>query len=64
MRFAADALAASGMPKDHIYLSMERSMHCAIGLCGHCQLRELFICKDGPVFGLPTIEPLLRAREL
>ncbi len=64
MRFAAGALEASGMPKDRIYLSMERSMHCAIGLCGHCQLRELFICKDGPVFALPTIEPLLRAREL
>ena len=32
-----------------IRLSMERSMKCGVGLCGHCQLRELFICVDGPV---------------
>jgi NAD(P)H-flavin reductase len=43
---------------------MERSMHCAIGLCGHCQLQHLFVCKDGPVFPLDAIEPLLRVREL
>ena len=64
MRFAVDGLRARGIPAEQIHLSMERSMHCAIGLCGHCQLRELFICKDGPVFELPKIEPLLRAREL
>jgi NAD(P)H-flavin reductase len=64
MRFAVDALSDMGLARDRIHLSMERSMHCAIGLCGHCQLRELFICKDGPVFALPTLEPLLRGREL
>jgi NAD(P)H-flavin reductase len=64
MRFAAAALEERGVAKDRIHVSMERSMHCAIGLCGHCQLRELFICKDGPVFPLERIEPLLRAREL
>ena len=27
-------------------------MHCAVGLCGHCQLRDLFVCRDGP--GVPA----------
>jgi NAD(P)H-flavin reductase len=64
MRFTAAALEGLGVAKQRIYVSMERSMHCAIGLCGHCQLQHLFVCKDGPVFPLDSIEPLLTVREL
>jgi hypothetical protein len=39
-------------------------MKCAVGHCGHCQLREMFICKDGPVFCLDVIEPLMNVRAL
>ena len=24
-------------------------MQCAIGICGHCQLGPLLVCRDGPV---------------
>ena len=24
-------------------------MQCGIGLCGHCQLGPLLLCRDGPV---------------
>lgn len=64
MRFAAAALRDGGLPAESIQLSMERSMKCAIGHCGHCQLRELFVCKDGPVFRSDRIETLMRVREL
>ena len=52
------------MPAEAIHVSLERSMKCAIGLCGHCQLGPAFICKDGPVFRWDAVEPLLRVREL
>jgi NAD(P)H-flavin reductase len=64
MRFTATALAERGLSADRIFVSLERNMRCAIGLCGHCQLQHLFICKDGPVFPLDVVEPLLRVREL
>ncbi|WP_200809847.1 FAD/NAD(P)-binding protein [Demequina sp. NBRC 110054] len=64
MRSAASALAGRGVPASHIRLSMERSMKCGIGLCGHCQLRDLFICVDGPVLDYPRLEPLMSVREL
>jgi NAD(P)H-flavin reductase len=64
MRFTAGALTDRGFGADRIFLSLERNMRCAIGLCGHCQLQHLFVCKDGPVFALDTVEPLLRVREL
>jgi NAD(P)H-flavin reductase len=50
MRYAAHALIQKGVGDGAIHLSMERRMECAVGLCGHCQYRERFVCRDGPVF--------------
>jgi NAD(P)H-flavin reductase len=64
MRYAAAALVARGVRPGRIRLSMERNMKCGVGLCGHCQLRELFLCVDGPVLGYDRLAPLLEVREL
>ena len=64
MRFAATALREHGVAGSDIWVSLERSMKCAIRLCGHCQLGPEFICHDGPVFTWDRVEPLLRVREL
>ena len=39
-------------------------MKCGIGLCGHCQLGPLLLCRDGPVVGYALAGPLLTIREL
>jgi NAD(P)H-flavin reductase len=64
MRYAAQALYDRGVGAPHIRLSMERNMKCGVGLCGHCQLRELFLCVDGPVLSYDRLEPLLTRAEL
>ncbi len=64
MRYAGSALAERGVPATRLRLSMERSMKCGVGLCGHCQLRELFICVDGPVLTYDVLEPLMARAEL
>ena len=64
MRFAVLALLERGVAAERIWVSLERSMKCAIGLCGHCQLGPAFMCKDGPVFRWDAVEPLLKVREL
>jgi NAD(P)H-flavin reductase len=64
MRFAAPALRERGLPGAAIHLSLERSMKCGVGHCGHCQLGPLFVCKDGPVLSLPEVEGLMAVREL
>ena len=58
MRMAAHSLRHKGIGDDSIYLSMERRMECAVGLCGHCQYREHFVCKDGPIFSFRAIRQL------
>ena len=64
MRHTVAALLDREVPAADLRLSMERNMKCGIGLCGHCQLRELFICRDGPVLGYDVLAPLLAQAEL
>lgn len=64
MRFTGEALRQAGLASDSIYLSMERNMKCAIGLCGHCQFGADFICKDGPVMRYDRIADNLTVREI
>lgn len=51
-------LVALGIPEERLYLSLERNMQCAVGLCGHCQDGPNFVCRDGPVFSYPRIKEL------
>jgi len=64
IRFTVLDLQKRGVPLERIYISMERNMKCAIGLCGHCQFGPTFICKDGPVFRYDRVVAPLRVREI
>jgi NAD(P)H-flavin reductase len=64
MRFAAAALIDADLDPGDIWLSMERNMQCGAGLCGHCQLGPVLLCRDGPVLSLARLAPLLGAKEL
>jgi NAD(P)H-flavin reductase len=59
----AEALARHLRP-EYLYLSLERNMSCAVGLCGHCQLGPWFVCKDGPVLTYRQLRPYLRVEDL
>jgi NAD(P)H-flavin reductase len=64
MRHTAAAFLDRGVAPADVRVSMERNMKCGIGLCGHCQLRELFICQDGPVLGYDRLGSHLTQAEL
>ncbi len=55
MQAVATTLAARGVPRERTYLTLERHMECGVGLCGHCQLGRVFVCRDGPVFSLAEL---------
>jgi NAD(P)H-flavin reductase len=64
MRFSAEVLLGMGMAPTDIRVSLERNMKCGVGLCGHCQLGPLLVCRDGPVVDFAEAAPLLAVREL
>ena len=39
-----------GQSADTLWLSLERRMHCGVGLCGHCYVAEDLVCVDGPTY--------------
>ena len=61
---AAEAMAARGVALERIMLSLERSMKCGVGICGHCQLGPDLICRDGPCVTYQHAATLLEIKEL
>jgi NAD(P)H-flavin reductase len=64
LRFVVFEALARKIKPEHIYVSMERNMNCGVGICGHCQLGSMFVCKDGPVFTYQQLEPYLHLEDL
>jgi NAD(P)H-flavin reductase len=64
MRFIIYEALDRGVRPEHVFLSIERNMNCAVGLCGHCQFGPVFVCKDGPVFRYDLLEPFLAVEDL
>ena len=59
-KFAVLEVLAMGLRKANIYCSLERRMKCGMGKCGHCQIRDVYTCKDGPIFSYAEV---MRLRE-
>ncbi|MFO0823534.1 MAG: hypothetical protein U0792_10530 [Gemmataceae bacterium] len=59
MRFVGEGALHRGVPAEQVFVSLERNMNCAIGLCGHCQFGPDFVCKDGPVFSFDRVRRLM-----
>ncbi len=57
-------LEGMGVPDERLWLTMERNMHCAVRLCGHCQLGPWFVCADGPIFRWDEVRDLVEVPEL
>jgi sulfhydrogenase subunit gamma (sulfur reductase) len=59
--FVIKELLAKGIPEGQILLSFERNMKCGNGKCGRCQIQNLYVCQDGPVFNYKRIKNLSEA---
>ncbi|TET16979.1 MAG: heterodisulfide reductase subunit F [Candidatus Cloacimonadota bacterium] len=50
IKFSVQALDAMGFTPERIVTTLEMRMKCGIGKCGRCNIGNLYVCKDGPVF--------------
>ena len=60
-KFAILALHSKGVRDEQIYVSLERRMKCGVGKCGHCQINNIYVCQEGPVFNYGRIRDLKEA---
>lgn len=54
-KFVIQKLKKLKIPDENIFLSLERRMHCGVGMCQHCAIDSKYVCKDGPVFNYADI---------
>lgn len=50
IKFTLPVLIRLGFCPESILTTLEMKMKCGLGKCGRCNIGNLYICKDGPVF--------------
>jgi NAD(P)H-flavin reductase len=60
-RFVIHELDQLGIPRDNVFVDLERRMKCGVGKCGHCQINDKYVCVDGPVFPFADVQGLEEA---
>lgn len=50
IKFTLQSLEKLGFTPEQIYLTLENKMKCGLGKCGRCNVGDLYICKEGPVY--------------
>jgi sulfhydrogenase subunit gamma (sulfur reductase) len=60
-KFVFAHLSKVGIPRQRMFLSLERRMHCGMGKCCRCNVGSIFTCLDGPVFDYWTVMNLKEA---
>lgn len=60
----AEAAIGLGVLARELFLSLERTMACAVAHCGLCQFGPLFVCRDGPVLRYDRIAEALKVPHL
>lgn len=58
IKFVIQNLLELGFKDEQIYTTLEMRMKCGIGICGRCNIGNLYVCKDGPVFSNAQLKNL------
>lgn len=60
-KFVCAYLSDLGLPRQRMFVSLERRMHCGMGKCCRCNVGSTFTCLNGPVFDYWTVMNLQEA---
>lgn len=56
IRFTFPVLEKLGFTPEQMLTTLEKRMKCGIGKCGRCNIGNLYVCRDGPVFTYAQIK--------
>jgi NAD(P)H-flavin reductase len=58
IRYTMPVLTALGFDDESIITTLENRMKCGLGKCGRCNIGDVYVCKDGPVFSYQQLKAL------
>ncbi|MBI5286902.1 MAG: FAD/NAD(P)-binding protein [Deltaproteobacteria bacterium] len=50
IKFVLQVLERLGFQDTQVYTTLENKMKCGVGKCGRCNVGDVYICKEGPVY--------------
>jgi len=56
IRFTFPMLEKLGFTPEQMVTTLEKRMKCGIGKCGRCNIGNIYVCRDGPVFTYAQIK--------
>ncbi|TET18108.1 MAG: heterodisulfide reductase subunit F [Dehalococcoidia bacterium] len=59
IRFTFPVLGKLGFTPEQMITTLEKRMKCGIGKCGRCNVGNLYVCRDGPVFTYAQIKKFI-----
>jgi len=59
IRFTFPVLEKLGFTPEQMLTTLEKRMKCGIGKCGRCNIGNIYVCRDGPVFSYAQIMNLV-----
>ncbi|MCK4262945.1 MAG: FAD/NAD(P)-binding protein [Dehalococcoidia bacterium] len=59
IRFTFPSLEKLGFAPEQMITTLEKRMKCGIGKCGRCNIGNLYVCRDGPVFTYAQIKDFI-----
>lgn len=59
IRFTFPVLEKLGFRPEQMVTTLEKRMKCGIGKCGRCNIGDIYVCRDGPVFTYAQIKSFI-----
>ena len=59
IRFTFPVLDKLGFTPEQMITTLEKRMKCGIGKCGRCNIGNIYVCRDGPVFTYAEIKSFI-----
>ena len=56
IKFVLNTLETLGFSDEAIYTTLENKMKCGVGKCGRCNVGDIYVCKEGPVYNAADIK--------
>lgn len=58
IKYVIENLLELGFDDDQIFTTLEMRMKCGVGMCGRCNIGDVYVCKDGPVFSYTELKDM------
>ena len=58
IKYVLNTLVKLGFNDESVYTTLENKMKCGVGKCGRCNVGDIYICKEGPVYTAAEIKKM------